>query len=204
MPSPRPPVIILQLLIEEGLQRLIGPRAVLPGDYEREDIHRGDDLYYVDVLPGELAHCQIGDAGSLEEVAMEDDGEGDEIGIRMDHLEALRHLIGRLPAVLADSQRYLMGADGEVDEVPLPRMDLLIELLQLGYEGIGAAEVDIIDIFSDDKNTIKFLRNIGCIKNGVGNFAVFAGEDSPLKQYSGYNKQENWRIRPATSDNGLS
>ena len=83
----------------------------------------------------------------------------------------------------------------------------IIDNKKLCTWGIGILlkkKVDIIDIFSDDKNTIKFLRNIGCIKNGVGNFAVFAGEDSPLKQYSGYNKQEIWRIRPATSDNGLS
>lgn len=78
------------------------------------------------------------------------------------------------------------------------------KLCILGIDILLKKKVDIIDIFSDDKNTIKFLRNIGCIKNGVGNFAVFAGEGSPLKQYSGYDKQENWRIRPATSDNGLS
>lgn len=64
--------------------------------------------------------------------------------------------------------------------------------------------VDIIDIITDDKDTIAHLKKIGCKRNGNGNFAVYVGENSPLIQYPEYKEQKNWRIRPATSDNGLS
>lgn len=64
--------------------------------------------------------------------------------------------------------------------------------------------VDIIDIITDNKDTISHLKKIGCKRNGNGNFAVYVGENSPLMQYPEYKNQKNWRIRPATSDNGLS
>lgn len=65
-------------------------------------------------------------------------------------------------------------------------------------------KVDIIDIITDDIDTISFLRKSGFKKNGTGNFAIYTGEESPLKKYPEYRNQTNWRIRPATSDNGLS
>jgi hypothetical protein len=65
-------------------------------------------------------------------------------------------------------------------------------------------KVDIIDIMTDDADTISFLRKSGLKKNGTGNFAIYTGEDSPLNKFPEYKVQTNWRIRPATSDNGLS
>lgn len=65
-------------------------------------------------------------------------------------------------------------------------------------------KADLIELCTDHIPTVRMLRRFLMHKAGDGNFAVYAGEGSPLREHPGYDRQSNWRIRPASSDNGLS
>lgn len=66
-------------------------------------------------------------------------------------------------------------------------------------------EVDAIELCTPDKKLRKYLKWRGVAQVGNSNFAIKAAPDSPLHKYDNeLSDIENWRIRPAMSDNGLS
>ena len=81
---------------------------------------------------------------------------------------------------------------------------------QLGWLLVSAAlhlkkeKMDAVEIPSADKSINRFLRRIGWRQVGESNFAIKAGEDSPLFGNEEMTKIENWRLRPAMGDAGLS
>ena len=81
---------------------------------------------------------------------------------------------------------------------------------QLGWLLVGAAlwlkkeGMDAVEIPSADKSINSFLRRIGWRQVGESNFVIKAGEGSPLYGNEEMTKIENWRLRPAMGDAGLS
>ena len=71
--------------------------------------------------------------------------------------------------------------------------------LRLKKEGMDAVEIP-----SADKSLNRFLRRIGWRQIGESNFVIKAGEGSPLYGNEEMTKIENWRLRPAMGDAGLS
>ena len=71
--------------------------------------------------------------------------------------------------------------------------------LRLKKEGM-----DAVEIASADKSLNRFLRRIGWRQIGESNFVIKAGEGSPLFGNEEMTKIENWRLRPAMGDAGLS
>ena len=71
--------------------------------------------------------------------------------------------------------------------------------LKLKKEGMDAVEIP-----STDKLLNRFLRRIGWRQIGESSFVVKAGEGSPLFGDEEMKKPENWRLRPAMGDAGLS
>lgn len=65
-------------------------------------------------------------------------------------------------------------------------------------------KMDAVEIPSADKSINRFLRRIGWRQVGESNFAIKAGEGSPLFGNEEMAKIENWRLRPAMGDAGLS
>lgn len=63
---------------------------------------------------------------------------------------------------------------------------------------------DAVEICTDNKKILKFLKRCGLRNVGTSNFAIRVRPESPISKISGYDKQENWRIRPASADNGLA
>ena len=80
----------------------------------------------------------------------------------------------------------------------------------LGWLLVGAAlrlkkeGMDAVEIPSADKSINRFLRRIGWRQVGESNFVIKAGEGSPLFGNEAMTKIENWRLRPAMGDAGLS
>ena len=64
--------------------------------------------------------------------------------------------------------------------------------------------MDAVEIPSADKSLNRFLRRIGWRHVGDSNFVIKAGEGSPLSGSEEMAKTENWRLRPAMGDAGLS
>ena len=71
--------------------------------------------------------------------------------------------------------------------------------LRLKKEGMDAVEIP-----SADRSINRFLRRIGWRQVGESNFVIKAGECSPLFGNEEMTKIENWRLRPAMGDAGLS
>ena len=71
--------------------------------------------------------------------------------------------------------------------------------LRLKKEGMDAVEIP-----SADKSLNRFLRRIGWRQIGESNFVIKAGEGSPLFGNEEMARIENWRLRPAMGDAGLS
>ena len=71
--------------------------------------------------------------------------------------------------------------------------------LRLKQDGMDAVEIP-----SADKSLNHFLRGIGWRQVGESNFVIKAGEGSPLFGNKEMTKIENWRLRPAMGDAGLS
>lgn len=71
--------------------------------------------------------------------------------------------------------------------------------LRLKKEGMDAVEIP-----SADASINRFLRRIGWRQVGESNFVIKAGEGSPLFGNEEMAKIENWRLRPAMGDAGLS
>lgn len=71
--------------------------------------------------------------------------------------------------------------------------------LRLKKEGVDAVEIP-----SADASINRFLRRIGWRQVGESNFVIKAGEGSPLFGNEEMTKIENWRLRPAMGDAGLS
>lgn len=65
-------------------------------------------------------------------------------------------------------------------------------------------KADMVELCTDHNPTIRLLKRFLLRRAGYGNFAIYAGEGSPLHAHPGFERQHNWRIRPACSDNGLS
>jgi len=76
---------------------------------------------------------------------------------------------------------------------------LVSAALRLKKEGMDAVEIP-----SADETLNHFLRRIGWRQVGASNFVIKAGEDSPLFGNAEMTKIENWRLRPAMGDAGLS
>lgn len=71
--------------------------------------------------------------------------------------------------------------------------------LRLKKEGMDAVEIP-----SADEALNHFLRRVGWRQVGASNFVIKAGEDSLLFGNEEMTKIENWRLRPAMGDAGLS
>lgn len=69
---------------------------------------------------------------------------------------------------------------------------------------LKSAGMDAVEIPSSDKSLNRFLRHIGWRQVGESNFVIKAGEGSPLFGNEEMKKPENWRLRPAMGDAGLS
>lgn len=76
---------------------------------------------------------------------------------------------------------------------------LVSAALRLKKEGMDAVEIP-----SADESLNHFLRRIGWRQVGESNFVIKAGEGSPLFGNAEMTKIENWRLRPAMGDAGLS
>ena len=76
---------------------------------------------------------------------------------------------------------------------------LVSEALRLKKEGMDAVEIP-----SADESLNHFLRRIGWRQVGESHFVIKAGESSPLFGNEAMTKIENWRLRPAMGDAGLS
>ena len=64
-------------------------------------------------------------------------------------------------------------------------------------------EADIIEVSFLSSSVMKSLKRMGFIKMLDGRIMLYVGEDSPLRKYDGWEKEENWRLRPAYSDYGF-
>lgn len=64
--------------------------------------------------------------------------------------------------------------------------------------------VDAVELCSTDKDLDKFFRRRLLVAVGCGNFAIKADESSPLNNYPELHSMQNWRIRPAASDNSFN
>lgn len=64
--------------------------------------------------------------------------------------------------------------------------------------------MDAVEIPSADRSLNRFLHRIGWRQVGESNFVIKAGEGSPLFGNKEMTKVENWRLRPAMGDAGLS
>ena len=64
--------------------------------------------------------------------------------------------------------------------------------------------VDAVEICTEEKEMFRFLRRMQFLHVGDLSFVLRATEASPLRQSEGWDKQENWRLRPCEGDNGLS
>ena len=64
--------------------------------------------------------------------------------------------------------------------------------------------VDAVEIPTADKGLNRFFRHLGWRRIGESNFVIKAGEDSPLFGNEEMTKINNWRLRPAMGDAGLS
>lgn len=71
--------------------------------------------------------------------------------------------------------------------------------LKLKSEGMDAVEIPAVE-----KALNRFFRLIGWRQVGESNFVIKAGEGSPLFGNEDMAKIENWRLRPAMGDAGLS
>lgn len=76
---------------------------------------------------------------------------------------------------------------------------LVSAALRLKKEGVDAVEIP-----SADESLNHFLRRIAWRQVGESNFVIKAGEGSPLFGNEEMTKIENWRLRPAMGDAGLS
>lgn len=76
---------------------------------------------------------------------------------------------------------------------------LVSAALRLKKEGMDAVEIP-----SADKTLNRFLRSIGWRQVGESNFVIKSGDGSPLFGNEEMMKIENWRLRPAMGDGGLS
>lgn len=66
------------------------------------------------------------------------------------------------------------------------------------------SHVDAVEICLNNVKQIKSLKKMGMIHVGDSNMAVNAADDSPFQVYKDkFSIIDNWRIRPACSDNGL-
>ena len=65
-------------------------------------------------------------------------------------------------------------------------------------------DIDAVEFCSDDIELNKQLRKYGFIPVGACRFAVKATPETPFAYHTGYEKQQNWRLRSACGDNGLS
>ena len=65
--------------------------------------------------------------------------------------------------------------------------------------------VDAVEICLNNNKLIRSLKMMVMIQVGDSNMAIKATKDSPLQYYKDkIGLIDNWRIRPAYSDNGLS
>ena len=64
--------------------------------------------------------------------------------------------------------------------------------------------VDAVEVSTADRALNGFFRRLGWRQVGESNFVVKAGEGSPLFGNEDMSKIENWRLRPAMGDAGLS
>lgn len=71
--------------------------------------------------------------------------------------------------------------------------------LKLKKEGMDAVEIP-----SADSSLHRFFRRIGWRQVGESNFVIKAGEGSSLFSDAEMTKIDNWRLRPAMGDSGLS
>ena len=71
--------------------------------------------------------------------------------------------------------------------------------LRLKSDGMDAVEIAIANL-----SLHRFFKRVGWRQVGDSNFVIKAGEKSPLNGNAELAKIENWRIRPAMGDNGLS
>ena len=81
---------------------------------------------------------------------------------------------------------------------------------KLGWLLIDAAlrlkksSMDAVEIPTADKGLNQFFRHLGWCQIGESNFVIKAGEGSSLFGNEEMTKIENWRLRPAMGDAGLS
>lgn len=71
--------------------------------------------------------------------------------------------------------------------------------IRLKKDGVDAVEIPTVD-----RPLNRFFRRIGWRQVGESNFVIKAGEESPLYGDVEMTKAENWRLRPAMGDAGLS
>lgn len=64
-------------------------------------------------------------------------------------------------------------------------------------------KADIVEVSFLSSELMKQLKRIGFIKILDGRIMLYAGDKSPLRQHKGWDKKENWRLRPAYSDYGF-
>lgn len=64
--------------------------------------------------------------------------------------------------------------------------------------------VDAVEICTDEKETLRCLTRLFFHHVGELSFVMRATESSPLRKHEGWDRQENWRLRPSDGDNGLS
>ena len=65
-------------------------------------------------------------------------------------------------------------------------------------------DVDIACLECAQKESIRFLKRLGLFVYGNQVMVMKAQDDSPLVRHAGYDQQDNWRMRPANGDHGLS
>ena len=66
------------------------------------------------------------------------------------------------------------------------------------------AQVDLVEIATDDALVQKLLGRLGWRSVDYETYMIGVKEDSPLAGDAGLKVAENWRLRPAMADNGLS
>ena len=64
--------------------------------------------------------------------------------------------------------------------------------------------VNAVELCSFDDKLDNYLKHRLLVQVGEGNFAVKANGNSPLNRYPEFHKAENWRLRPAASDNSFN
>ncbi len=89
---------------------------------------------------------------------------------------------------------------GIAKESSLSEKDIIILLIH----EMKKLNPDIIEVSFLDKNLMKHLEKTGFFFLKEARIGIYVGEDSPLRKYSGFNIDSNWRLRPAYSDYGLS